>query len=65
MNFCEDRHEPKYQITYKSSTPKYQTVLDSATSEKYTPVWLVCEKCMENKECFGSHDEIESVEVLA
>ncbi len=65
MNVCEDSHEPKYQITYKSSTPKYQAVSDFVTSEKYTPVWLVCEKCMENKECFGAHDEIESVEVLA
>ncbi len=64
MNICEDRHEPKYQITYKSSTPKYQAVLDSATSEKYTPVWLVCEDCMENKECFGTQDDIEIMEIL-
>ncbi len=65
MNFCEERHEPKYQITYKSSTSRYHSTSESVTGEKYTPVWLVCESCMTGKECFGSHDEIESVEVLA
>ena len=53
MNVCEDRHEPKYQITYKS-----------AKGGEYTPVWLVCESCMENKKYFGSEEEIESVRIL-
>ncbi len=65
MNFCEERHEPKYQITYKSSTSKYHSTFESATDEKYNPVWLVCESCMKDKECFGSNDEIKIVEVLA
>ncbi len=54
LNTCEDRHEPKYQITYKS-----------AKRGSYVPVWLVCESCMENRSCFGSEDEIVSVEILA
>ena len=54
MNVCEDRHEPKYQITYKS-----------AKGGLHTPVWLVCESCMENKRHFGSEDVIESVRILA
>jgi len=53
MNQCEDRHEPKYQVTYKS-----------AIGGEYTPVWLVCESYMANRECFGSQDEIVSVEIL-
>ena len=54
MNICEDRHEQKYQITYKS-----------AKGSKYAPVWLVCEACMENQDCFGSKEQVESVSVLA
>ena len=54
MNVCEDRHETKYNITYKS-----------ASSGEYTPVWLVCESCMENKKHFGSEEEIETVRILA
>ena len=54
MNICEDRHEPKYQITYKP-----------AKGSVYTPTWLVCENCMENKRHFGQEDIIESVKVLA
>ncbi len=54
MNVCEDRHEPKYHITYKS-----------ASGREYTPVWLVCESCMENKKHFGSEEEIETVRILA
>jgi len=53
MNVCEDRHEPKYQITYKP-----------AKGGKYTPVWLVCESCMENKTHFGSEEEIQTVRIL-
>jgi len=54
MNVCEDRHELKYQITYRS-----------AKGGTYVPVWLVCQSCMENKEHFGSEEEIESVRILA
>ena len=54
MNICEERHEPKYQVTYKA-----------AQGGKIAPVWHVCENCMENRRCFGSPDEIESVKVLA
>ena len=65
MNICEVRHEPKYQVTYKSATPKYQTTFKSVTYAKYTPVWLVCVDCMKNRECFGSEDEIISIKILA
>ena len=54
MNICQEGHEPKYQITYKS-----------AIRGKYIPVWLVCESCIENKKHFGSDDEVISVERLA
>ena len=54
MNICEERHEPKYQITYKS-----------AKGGEYIPVWLVCENCMENKKHFGSDNEVISVKTLA
>ncbi len=54
MNFCEERHEPKYQITYKP-----------AKGGKYNPVWLVCESCMENKKYFGNDDLIDTVMILA
>ena len=54
MNVCEPRHIPKYQVTYKS-----------AKGGNYTPVWLVCENCIENKKCFGTKDQIEIMEILA
>ena len=53
MNQCDERHEPKYRITYKS-----------AKGGNYTPIWAVCESCIETKSHFGSEDEIESIEVL-
>ncbi len=65
MNVCDYDHEPKYQITYKSAKPKYQTTFKSVAGWKYIPVWLVCESCMENKQCFGSPNEIEPFEMLA
>ncbi len=64
MNICEDRHEPKYQVTYKSAQPKYYNPFESVASRSNAPVWLVCESCMENKECFGTHDDIETMEIL-
>jgi len=54
MNVCEDKHEPKYQITYKPGKGGVNS-----------PVWLVCESCMENKTYFGSEEEIENVRLLA
>ena len=54
MNICEERHEPKYQVTYKP-----------AKGGVYAPKWLVCEACMENRHCFGADEEIQSVEILA
>ena len=54
MNICEERHEPKYQVTYKA-----------AKGGAHTPKWLVCENCMENRRCFGAEEEIETVEILA
>ena len=61
MNICDPRHEPKYQIVYKSAksgnfTPK---------NTHYNPVWLVCDDCLKNKSYFGSKDQIESMEMLA
>ncbi len=53
MNCCEERHEPKYKIKYKS-----------AKGSNYSPVWLVCEGCKENKNYFGSKEGIESILVL-
>lgn len=54
MNVCVETHKPRFQITYKSAKGRSQR-----------PVWLVCDICMQNKHCFGSEDEIESIEVMA
>ena len=54
MNFCEERHEPKYQVTYKP-----------AKGSPIAPVWMVCESCMANVQCFGNQDEIQTREILA
>ncbi len=54
MNICVEHHTPKFQITYKS-----------AKGREVKPVWLVCDICMQNKNSFGSEDEIEKVELLA
>ena len=50
MNVCNDRHEPIYQIKYKSTTP------GGICSE-----WYVCEQCFGKEEFFGSSEEIESI----
>lgn len=44
MNICEDRHEPKYQITYGGAKG----------SNSNPHVWLVCESCFNTKDCFNS-----------
>jgi len=54
MNVCVETHEPRFQITYKSAKGRSQK-----------PVWLVCDICKQNSSCFGSEDEIESIEVMA
>ena len=54
MNRCEDRHEKKYMITYKP-----------APGGQYTPKWMVCSNCVENKHCFGDDDLILSIEKIA
>jgi len=54
MNQCEDRHEPKYRITYKA-----------AKGNRYAPKWLVCEACFENKSPFCNESDIQSIEILA
>ena len=53
MNLCEDRHEPKYLVTYKS-----------APGGVYKPTWFVCKSCMENKKHFGSDDLVESIKTI-
>jgi len=54
MNYCEDRHEKKYMITYKP-----------APGGSYTPQWMVCTNCFENKHCFGDDHLILSAEKVA
>jgi hypothetical protein len=44
LNICDERHEPKYQVTYKGAKRTNQN----------TPVWLVCEDCIGNKDCFST-----------
>jgi hypothetical protein len=53
MNFCDERHETKYLVTYKP-----------AEGSRYSPVWQVCESCLELKNHFGSDDIIQSVSKL-
>jgi len=54
MNVCVEHHTPKFQITYRP-----------AKGSDISPVWLVCDICMQNKDYFGSEDEIDKVELLA
>jgi len=61
MNICVEEHVPKYKVTYKPSNSGERK---PGNNEKYIPVWLVCESCMDNKKCFGSEDEIVYVEQL-
>lgn len=50
MNICEERHSPQYKIIYKG-----------AKGCRHNHAWLVCQSCMENKKCFGDHEQILSV----
>jgi hypothetical protein len=53
MNICEDRHEPKFKVTYKP-----------APGHEYCPVWMVCAQCFE-KSHFGSEELVKSIESLS
>jgi hypothetical protein len=53
MNYCNDRHEPVYKITYKH-LPFGGSVYG----------WLVCERCFGKQEFFGAVEEIESITSL-
>ena len=53
MDVCDTRHAPKYQVEYIS-----------AKGSNYSPTWLVCGPCMENKLCFSNKEKIKSIEVL-
>ena len=53
MNICEDRHEPKFKVTYKP-----------APGHEYCPVWMVCAQCFE-KSHFGSEELVRSIESLS
>jgi len=53
MNKCQDSHEIKYQITYKP-----------VKGGMHTPVWLVCEACMDKRH-FGTDSEIQNIKILA
>ena len=54
MNICVEHHKPKFKVTYKP-----------AKGRDTSPIWLVCDICMQNKRCFGSEDEIEKIELFA
>ncbi len=50
MNLCEERHTPKYKVTYTG-----------VKGSRYNHVWLVCPICLENKKCFSDKDQILSI----
>jgi len=54
MNICDERHTPKYKVLYRG-----------AKNSDYFPEWMVCEACIQNKNCFGDRDQIISIEILA
>ncbi len=54
MYACDTRHEPKFQVTYMHTK-----------GSNHVLSWLVCDMCMENKDCFGDKTQIASIEVLA
>ncbi len=60
MNLCDERHEPKYRVTYKAAHGHNY----AHTVSTYNPEWLVCKTCMQNKRHFYSDDQVKSVEVL-
>ncbi|NJK78323.1 MAG: hypothetical protein HC944_06560 [Nanoarchaeota archaeon] len=50
MNICDERHSPEYKVVYTG-----------AKGSNYTPVWFVCENCLDGK-TFGDKDQI--IEVI-
>jgi len=54
MDYCYNRHDHKYLITYKGTR----------TSSRL-PQWMVCEYCYNNKEIFNDPQQVESVAILA
>ena len=54
MDYCYDRHDHKYLITYKP-----------APNGTRSPQWSVCDYCYETKKCFNDPEEVESVAILA
>ncbi len=54
MDICDTRHEPKFQVTYMHTK-----------GSNHVLSWLVCDMCMENKNCFGDKTQITSMDVLA
>ena len=54
MDYCYDRHEHKYLITYRTPNPG-----------AFSPQWKVCDYCYENKKCFNNLEEIKSIVVIA
>jgi len=50
MNICEERHTPKYKVTYKG-----------VKGRSYNPEWLVCSTCLSGKTCFGDKEQILSI----
>jgi len=52
-NQCDERHEPKFKITYKP-TPGQVT----------RAIWLVCSNCFKSKSFFGDKNLILSIEEI-
>ena len=52
-NQCDERHEPKFKVTYKPTKGQVDEV-----------TWLVCSKCIEGKNFFGDKNLILSIEEI-
>ncbi len=54
MDYCYDRHDHKYLITYHHPQ-----------SSGRVSQWMVCEDCYQRKSCFNDPEQVESVAILA
>ena len=54
MDYCFDRHDHKYLITYKPTQ-----------TGGHCPQWMVCDYCYETKKCFNDPEQVDSVAILA
>ena len=54
MDYCYDRHDHKYLVTYKPTQ-----------NGGRCPQWTVCDYCYETKKCFNDPVQVESVAILA